>query len=131
MSEPPATAAEERFTEPRGLLRLWYAVLIGAAAWKLQLVVNYALVPYACWQRAEWMLHAASFAPALLAASGGWVGWKIWKETGGGTELETGGPTGRSRFMALSAIALSALFVLLILGQWIPDLLLGACDGIS
>ncbi|HEX2191350.1 MAG TPA: hypothetical protein VHG51_20735 [Longimicrobiaceae bacterium] len=131
MSEPSATAAEERFTQPRGLARLWYAVLVGAAAWKLQLVVNYALVPYACWQRAEWMLHVASFVPMLLAATGGWVGWKIWKETGEGTDTALGGPEGRSRFMALSAMALSALFVLVILGQWIPDLLLGACDGIS
>lgn len=131
MSEPAATAAGERFTQPRGLARLWYGVLAGAAAWKLQLVVNYALVPYACWQRAEWMNHGASLATLLLAASGAWVAWGSWRETGGGTDTAHGGAAGRSRFMALSGMALSGLFVLLILGQWIPNLLLGACDGIS
>jgi len=123
-------ATEERFTQTRGVARLWYGVLIGAAAWKLQLVVNYALVPYACWHRVEIVNHGASLATFLLALTGAWVAWGSWKETGEDFDTELGGPVGRSRFMALGGMALSALFALLILGQWIPNLFLSPCDGL-
>lgn len=124
-------APEERFTRPAGLLALWYGLLAGAFAWKLQLVVNYAVVPYACWHRAEGLGHLASFAAAALAATGVWVAWRNWKRAGGGMETERGGVTVRGRFMALCGMVLSGYFVLLILGQWLPNLLLSPCDGIS
>ncbi len=126
-----AQTPEEGFLRPGGSTRLWYGVLIGAIAWKLQLVVNYAVVPYACWHRAEWINHAASFATVALALTGCWVSWRSWKETGGSLETDVGGPAGRSGFMALGGIALSALFALHILGQWLPNLFLSPCDGLS
>ena len=131
MNVPPMSDAEERFHEPRGLAALWYGLLIGAVAWKLQLVVNYAVVPYACWNRVEFVNHAASFAMLALALSGCWVAWGSWKKTGEGTDMEMGGVVGRSRFMALGGMALSGLFALMILGQWIPNLVLSPCDGLS
>ncbi|HEV2733284.1 MAG TPA: hypothetical protein VGV85_00550 [Longimicrobiaceae bacterium] len=132
MKEPPmSTGAEERFEGTRGVARLWYGVLAGAAAWKLQLVVNYAVVPYACWQRMEFINHAASFAMVLLALSGAWVAWGSWKATGASLDTDPGGTLGRSRFMALGGMALSGFLALIILGQWIPNLLLSPCDGIS
>ncbi|HEX8211538.1 MAG TPA: hypothetical protein VF584_15305 [Longimicrobium sp.] len=122
---------EERFLQTGGQGRLWYGVLIGVVAWKLQLVVNYALVPYACWHRAEWMNHLASFAMIALALSGAWVSWGSWKRMGGSLDTSVGGPVGRGSFMALSGIALNALLALHILGQWLPNLFLSACDGLS
>ena len=67
----------------------------------------------------------------LLSLSGGWVAWGIWKETGESYETELGGPTGRSRLLAISGMVFSLFFALIILGQWIPNLLLSPCDGIS
>jgi hypothetical protein len=131
MSAPPTTAAEDRLSEPRALARLWFGLLGGAVAWKLQLVVNYAVVPYACWHRVEILNHAASLATFLLALGAVWVAWGSWKALGEEWGTEMGGPIGRSRFMALSGLALSAMFALMILGQWIPNLLLSPCDGIS
>lgn len=128
---PRVPGEEQPLTDPASTLRLWYGVLAGAAAWKLQLVVNYALNPYACWHRAEVLGHLASFIAAALAATGVWVAWGIWKRAGKGMETEHGGTVVRARWMALTGIALSAYFVLLILGQWLPNLLLSPCDGIS
>jgi hypothetical protein len=122
---------EERFLHPEGRGRLWYGVLIGIVAWKLQLVVNYAVVPYACWHRAEWINHFATFAMLALALSGAWVSWGSWKRMGGSLDTAVGGPVGRGSFMALSAIALNALLALHILGQWLPNLFLSPCDGLS
>ena len=131
MSEPTPSAAEERLAEPRSAAALWYGVLAGAFAWKLQLVVNYAVVPYACWHRFELMNHLASLATFFLALSGAWVAWRSWKRAGEEWDTERGGLVGRSRFMALGGLALSLLFALLILGQWIRNLLLSPCDGLS
>jgi hypothetical protein len=125
-----STAAEERFEGTRGVARLWYGLLAGAAAWKLQLVVNYAVVPWACWHRVEFVNHLASFAMAALALSGAWVAWGSWKATGEGWDTDPGGVLGRSRFMALGGMALSGFLALVILGQWIPNLMLSPCDGI-
>jgi hypothetical protein len=123
--------SEEAFAHPGGPARLWYGLLIAPAAWKLQLVVNYAVVPYACWHRVEWVNHLASFAMAALALSGAWVSWGSWKRTGGSLQTDVGGPVGRSGFLALLGVGLSALLALHILGQWIPNLFLSPCDGLS
>lgn len=131
MNVPPMSETEERFQEPRGLAALWYGLLAGAVAWKLQLVVNYAVVPYACWNRVEFLNHAASFATLALALSGCWVAWRTWRRMGTSDDLEMGGVVGRSRFMAVGGLALSGMFALLILGQWLPNLMLSACDGLS
>ena len=110
---------------------LWYGVLIGPAAWKLQLMVNYALVPYACWHRLEILNHLASLLLFLLALSGALMSWRSWQRSGQNLELSTAGVAGRSRFMAGVGLILSAYCALLIVGQWAPNLVLSACDGIS
>lgn len=131
MSVQPMSETEERFHQPRALAALWYGLLAGAVAWKLQLVVNYAVVPYACWNRVEILNHAASLLTFSLALSGCWVAWRTWKQAGKDGDVEAGGIVGRSRFMAVGGLALSALFALMILGQWLPNLMLSPCDGIS
>jgi hypothetical protein len=122
--------AEQRFSEPSGLIALWFGVLAGPAAWKLQLVLNYTLVPYACWQDMAFLNHVASLVTFLLSLLGGWVSWRSWEATGRGFDLELGGPVGRSRFMAISGLIFSVYFAIVILGQWIPNLLLSPCDGL-
>jgi hypothetical protein len=111
--------------------RLWFGFLAGVLAWKLQLMVNYALVPYACWQALVALIHVASVVTLALALGGAVVAWGSWRRLGEGVEMESGGIASRSRFLALSGVALGLFFALLILGQWLPNLLLGPCDGIS
>lgn len=124
------TTAEEA-TAAVGTGRLWYGLLVGAAAWKLQLMINYGLVPYACWHDLSPLIHLASLSTMLVAVSAAWVAWGSWKRVGEGKDTAVGGPVGRSRFMAVSGIVASGYFALLILGQWLPNLLLSPCDGIS
>lgn len=125
------TAAERRFSEPKGLAVLWYGILVGPVGWKLQLVVNYSLVPYACWHDLSILVHAASLLTLLLVLSGVPVAWRSWRRTGEEYETESGDATfTRARFMALSGVALSAFFALVVFGQWIPNVVLSPCDGI-
>jgi hypothetical protein len=110
---------------------LWWGVFAGPAAWKLQLVTNYALHPYLCWHRLEIVNHLLSVAFLLVALSGAVVAYRAWRHMGEATDLAQGGVIGRSRFMAVSGIALSIYLALVIFGQWVPNIVLSACDGIS
>ena len=67
MSQVAPSPAEERLSGMGAVFALWYGMLGGAIAWKLQLMVNYAVVPYACWHRVEILNHLASLATFLLA----------------------------------------------------------------
>jgi hypothetical protein len=133
----PEGRLEERYSEAREKALLWFGFLGGAAAWKLQLMVNYMLVPYACWHGLSITIHLASLATLLVAAGAGWVSYGRWRETGGdpfgsGDEnVEVSSTVARSRFMTVSGLLMSGFFSLLIVGQWIPNLLLSPCFGID
>src|SRR5690606_9176544 len=124
-------AAHEGASRLPGNGRQLFAFLAGILAWKLQLMTIYALVPFACWRDLGLLIHLASLASVLLALGGARVGWGIWKRSGEAADTELGGPVGRSRFLGLTAVALNAFFALVVLGQWIPNLFLSPCDGIS
>jgi hypothetical protein len=130
-SGPPAPGALRRYDEAGGIGRLWYAFLAGILAWKLQLMVIYGLVPYACWNGLHWLIHVATALTIVMSLSGAWVGFLAWRESGGGTDTDGRIVIGRSRFMALSGMILGIFFAFVIFGQWLPNLMLGACDGIS
>ncbi len=125
------TISHQELHEPVSTWKLWYAVLIGAAAWKLQLVVFYVLVPYACWHGLPILIHISSLTALLLALSGGWTGLESWRSAGRTMETEIEGVHARSRFMGLSGMIMGPFFGLLIIGQWIPILVLSPCDGIA
>jgi hypothetical protein len=128
---------EEYYTRKRGYAVLWFGLLGGAAAWKGQLVVNYVLVPYACWHDLSILIHLASLAFLLLALAATWLAWRSWRETGGhpmgpgGYDEQVSASVGRSRFMAVGGVIISGYFALVVLSQWIPNLLLSPCFGID
>jgi hypothetical protein len=135
------SGVEERveglYSEPRGYALLLFAFFGGAIAWKAQLLVNYSIVAHACWHDLGILIHLASLVCLLVAGGAGWASWKVWRESDAGEDGEgendrtLGGQVGRTRFMAASGLAMSAFFALMILGQWIPNLLLSPCFGIS
>lgn len=127
----PEPDAFRHFEEPKGMAQLWYGLLAGVVAWKLQLMVIYALVPFACWNGLYWLIHVATVATIALSLSGAWVGLVNWRRVGRSGDTAQGGVLGRSRFMALSGLVLGLFFAFIILGQWLPNLMLGPCDGIA
>ena len=112
---------------------LWYAFLGGAIGWKLQLMMNYSLVPYACARDAGFTIHLASAVSLAVALGAGVAAIVAWRRTGGypfgweGDDTEDGATMTRERFMAVGGLLMSAFFALVIAGQWIPTFILDPC----
>lgn len=121
---------------------LWFGLFGAPAAWSLQLLTSYALVAHGCYPDAEPMAipvvqglktlvlgtGVAALAVALLAAASAWRSWRATRRGHEGDHealLEAG--EGRTRFMALAGVLLGAVFVLGIVMNVVPLLLLRPC----
>jgi hypothetical protein len=117
---------EAEWSEPRRLIELWAGVLLPPVAWALHLTLTYMLSAFACDPPWVFSFHVVSILALAMSLYGGWIGWRLWARVQDGPENE-GGSVGRSRFMAISAVALSALFALVILAQWFPSFIIEPC----
>ena len=97
--------------------------MIGPIAWLVYLTTAYALVPWACRRPASGMiaLLAAGMVALALSTAGLVTAWQAWRRVGNGTAA-------RTRFMALTGIGTSALFVLIVVAGMLPLLLLSPCS---
>lgn len=83
---------------------------------------------------AEWPMAAGDYANvtwlgSLLAALlGGGLGWREWRRWGGGPAGEDGGREGRSRFLALLGMLVSAMVVLAVAAPWSASLFFHPCQ---
>src|SRR2546426_2864705 len=120
--------AERCFSQGMGLLALWLGLLTAPLAWLVNLLLSYTLVLWACSTGRQYTLHLVTLAMLLVAAGGGCMAWRAWRQAGREWHDEAGGVLPRSRFMAAMGILLSSLFVLVILAQGIPSFVLSACE---
>jgi hypothetical protein len=121
------TDPTDQITERRLDLALWAGILAGPLAWGLHLQVSYSLTQTACDTGHQWLFHLVSLGALLLAAAGGVNARRLWRRLPAGSMNEGEELWTRSRFMALFGMAFSAFFALVILAQWIPSWILGAC----
>ena len=115
-------------SSPRENLLLWVGFLGTAIIWFIQLEANYALVPWVCSTGNKWVLHVSSFVFLVCGAVPGWIAWTCWSaaEQGKGSDrVSTGG--GLRRFMALTGMLMTGLFLFLILAQAIPNFFIDPC----
>jgi hypothetical protein len=120
------------YPAPVGQLSLWFGMLGGAGAWALHLVVSYALVPAACAAGLGFLLYLAIpvfIGLAALAIFFAWRGWQasrdIPDENGNGHRLVYQ----RVRFMALSGLAMSGFFLMVIIAQSVPIIMQDPCEA--
>ena len=123
------------------LTALWFGLLAAPAVWSLQLLLLYPVVAHACFPRdrplsvpllsTDPIVLLVSVTALAVAATAGLVALRSWRSTraehvsGEVHLLETG--EGRSRFMALSGMLLSGLFLFGIVLNVLPFFLLGPC----
>ncbi len=107
-------------------LALWSALLIPPSAWFVNLLANFALAPFACGYHWWAVLHVISAVCVLIAAGCVVLAWRQWQEVGREAPSEGSGAA-RARIMAIGGMALSSMFVLVILAMWLVQAILGAC----
>ncbi len=116
---------------PIGQLALWTGMLGPIGAWALHLVYSYSLVPAACAAGLSAMLYLG--IPLFIGLSLGcgyfaWRGWELSREL-----PEPDDPRfemmQRVRFMALSGLALTAFFTMVIIAQSVPIILQDPCEA--
>lgn len=115
------------FSQTRGILWLWAGMLTAPLAFLLHLQVNYMLVTQLCQSEHKLILHLVTLAFLLVAAGGGFVAWRNWEAAGRKWPGEAGSVTERSRFMSVVGLLLSALIVLALVAQWIPQFIYDPC----
>jgi hypothetical protein len=138
----PAAASPAPAVRAVAPTALWFGLFGAPAVWSLQLLASYALVAHGCYPAAEpmtipvvpglTMLVLGTGATALVVALvAGSLAWRSWRATQheheGDHEALLEAAEGRTRFMALAGMLLSAVFVLGIVMNVVPVLLLRPC----
>lgn len=111
-----------------GLLPLFFGILGPPVIWAMRIATSYVLVPYACAWGMTVMLHLVTLVALVASAVAGAVAWRQWRATGKGTEVDLGGTTTRTRFLALFGILSSALFILVMMAEGLANFFLDPCQ---
>ena len=96
------------------LWALWTGLLLAPAAWLTSLEVGYVLVRPDCTAGAAVRQHAVHAGFLLIALGGLLVAWRARQA--------------ERDFLSTLGVATSALFVLVLVAQWIPTFLLHPCQ---
>jgi len=117
------------FETTTGKATLWLGVLLPPVAWFTQFQVNYALARWLC--DVPWIAVFYHLTGALMlgvALFGGFLAWRDWSVLHGHAPPDReAGVFGRSHFLALLGLAVTPLFMLLIVGQWSARFFIDPC----
>ena len=119
---------EQAFFQHQGIVWLWFGMLAPPLAFLLNLQLSYMLVWQACVMGQHLLLHLVPVGTLLLAVGGGVSAWYNWRRTGCTESTEAAGVLPRSHFMAATGLLASGLFILVIVAQWLPNVLLHPCQ---
>ncbi len=128
MKEVPDVDLKHHFASKWSEFWLWVGLLLAPAAWAVQLQAIYLLIEYGCAGGSFVPVHVVSAAALAAAITGGLLSWRHWIGAGQKWKSEGSGVIPRSRFMSIVGMLLSALFSLLIFGQWLPAMMGVPCD---
>lgn len=109
-------------------LALWTGVLTGPIVWSIFFLAKWFIAYWICafhWKPAAWAL---SIVPLIPTAAARMLAWSLFRELGRESPEQTGGVIGRSRALALAGIVLSAGFLLVLVAQTFPEMILAGCE---
>lgn len=127
-----------------GRWSIWFGIVGAPLAWNLQLLVNATLVSHGCYPHDVplaspiWSdLHAVTTAVDVVAVVGciaagiaAWLSWRRSRNEKPGTARHLiGSGDGRTRFMAMSGMMTSALFLLVTVISAFTLAAVPACGG--
>ena len=109
-------------------LLLWISVLAGPIVWLASFEARFALVYWACTFGSKLALFGVLIAALALCGCAALIGWREWKALGEHAPSQESGVMPRANFMAIGGLVLSCGCGLILVAQFIPDLMLGACQ---
>jgi hypothetical protein len=115
---------------------LWFLFFAPPVTWSLHLGLAYSLHRTACESSSRMLLWLVSAVLILIPIFTGLAAFRFWHSlpdpyaggAAGAPEEEEPRQRGRERFLAVVAFFFSCLFVVLILGQTVPMVVLRPCD---
>jgi hypothetical protein len=130
-----ALPEEDRVRPSPGARHLWFALLGAGAAWMVRFMAAYLLLEVACragWQQQRLLgLNGVAVAVLLttivcapVAAASGAMAWRTLRR---GRAEATGDALERDSYIGGAGLFLSGLFLLAMLAETIPALVLAPC----
>lgn len=113
---------------PVGNSALWAGVLTGPITFMLLLETNYVFEDWACATSRFWPMHAVDVVALAITVLALLLAWRNWVASGREWPGASGGSTERSRFLSALGVLTSGGFVLVMIAQWIPVMILGPCQ---
>lgn len=107
---------------------LWYSWFVSPLAFGADLILGYALVQHACSTGHFYVLHLLTIFALLFTLSGGLLAWREYNRIPREVDDEGGSPSNRARFMAIFGMVWCGLFVIIILANGVPRMLISPCD---
>jgi hypothetical protein len=108
--------------------RPWVSLLTGPLMFLLNLQANFTMAPWVCATGNYWALHLVH---AIALSFVIWAGWHVhglWQQHGGGTSDESSEVKSRDHFLGLLGLMINVFSGTLIIAQWVPNFLIGACQ---
>ena len=109
-------------------LALWIGILGGPFIWLVSFEANFALVPWACIWQGKVALYLVSLVAFIASGAAALLAWREWNQLGKEVDSSGGDTISRARVMGFAGVALSSFSCILILAQFVPELVLGACQ---
>jgi hypothetical protein len=120
--------AARDYREGTGLARLMAGLLLPPFAWLIDLQVSYATVKWACAADARSVLLLIPLGSIALVVLAAWWSWSSWSMLHQEAAPAGASMQDRSYFLAVGGLAMSAVFLLLILTSYAPRYFLSPCE---
>jgi hypothetical protein len=114
--------------EERAPVLQWVGFFLAPTVFFVHLQVGYVLVPWACTTHGDVWIHVVGILSVLLALAGTAAGWRVHARAENDQPNHGGGSVPRTRFLGVVGLCMSAMFVLLLLAQWVTALFISPCQ---
>lgn len=120
--------AARHYWEHAGLTMLIASFLLAPFAWLLDLQVSYSMVKWACEHDRRWVLLLTPIGSLTLIGISSAMAWSCWAKLRDVAAPQGGRMEDRSWLLAIAALAMNAIFALLILTSFAPRYFLSPCE---
>jgi hypothetical protein len=126
---PETDEIERELSSTRSTAAQWFGLTAGPLAMLTSQSVQYALVPWACYGGARFVLHVPPLLFLGITVLAAVLARREWRAGGAGNLDAASGVLARARFLGALGVATSVLFGLIIVTMWVADAFLNTCDG--